>query len=145
MAAPSCCSTRPAVGAAGVPCGACQDTGEVLADPHLVARDMIVDQGWAKIYPVGPTGYFGLVDEQRGMHNFTEEKAVTMSFFTADIDGWYEALSTNDRIEMRSEKIESEDEYRAFVAYDPEGYYLEWDVFNPVPANEQLIEAIGPP
>jgi len=32
-----------AMGKAGVPCGACQDTGEVLADPHIKAREMIVE------------------------------------------------------------------------------------------------------
>jgi catechol 2,3-dioxygenase-like lactoylglutathione lyase family enzyme len=112
---------------------------------EVLGLDLIVDQGWAKIYPIGPTGYFGLVDEQRGMHSFTEDKAVTLSMFTANLDAWYDFLSNDDRIEMRSPEIEEEVPYRAFVAYDPEGYYLEWDVFNPVPDNDALLEAIRAP
>ncbi len=43
------------MGDANVPCGACQDTGEILADPHLKARDMIVEME----YP--PRGTFQTV------------------------------------------------------------------------------------
>lgn len=104
--------------------------------------DLIVDQGWAKIYPTGPTGYFGLVDETLGMHNFTETKAVTLSLITADVEGWYDYASNHASIEMRSEEISDTDRYRAFVAYDPEGYYLEWDTFKATDENAALVTAI---
>ena len=105
--------------------------------------ELIVDQGWAKVYPVGPTGYFGLVDEKRGMHNYTETKAVTLSLITSDVDGWYDYAKNNDAIAMRSEEISDSDHYRAFVAYDPEGYYLEWDIFKASPENTDLVRAIN--
>lgn len=104
--------------------------------------DLIVDQGWAKIYPVGPTGYFGLVDEKLGMHNFTETKAVTFSIITEDVDGWYEYANNSAAIEMRSEEISDTERYRAFVAYDPEGYFIEWDVFKDSAENTELVKAI---
>jgi len=109
---------------------------------EVLGFDLIVDQGWAKIYPIGPTAYFGLVDEQRGMHSFTEQKAVTLSLLTDNLDGWYAYLEKHDGIVMHSEEISDTDRYRAFVAYDPEGYYIEWDVFKDVSENRHIVSAL---
>ena len=79
------------------------------------------------------------------MHNFTEQKAVTLSLLTDDLDGWYEYLLSHEGIEMRSEEISDTDRYRAFVAYDPEGYFLEWDVFKNVPENQAIVQAVAAP
>ena len=76
------------------------------------------------------------------MHDYTEQKGVTLSLITGDIDGWYEHLSTHPGIEMRSGEVNDTDRYRAFVAYDPEGYYLEWDTFKNTVENESLTGAI---
>lgn len=110
---------------------------------EVMGFDLIVDQGWAKVYRVGPTGYFGLVDETLGMHNYTETKGVTLSLITEDIDGWFNYLNARDDVEMRHEAVVDEAPYRAFVAYDPEGYFLEWDIFNPVADNSALLDAIN--
>ncbi|MDX1480762.1 MAG: VOC family protein [Woeseiaceae bacterium] len=111
----------------------------------VLGVDMIVDQGWTKIYRIGPTGYFGLVDETRGMHSFTEEKGVTLSLITDDIDGWFDYLSGRGDIEMRHTEVQEDERYRAFVAYDPEGYYLEWDTFTDVEVNAALVDALRAP
>lgn len=107
----------------------------------VLGLEMIVDQGWTKIYQVSSTGFIGLVDETRGMHRFAEQKAVTLSFILDDLDGWYDYAAGYSLFSMRSEKVEEgpEGKYRAFVGYDPEGYYLEFDTFYPHADNTTLM------
>jgi catechol 2,3-dioxygenase-like lactoylglutathione lyase family enzyme len=60
----------------------------------VLGTRLLVDQGWAKVVPVSATGYLGFVDGTRGLHQATEEKAVTVSFFTHDVDGWFDVLKS---------------------------------------------------
>jgi catechol 2,3-dioxygenase-like lactoylglutathione lyase family enzyme len=104
-----------------------------------------VDQGWAWIYQTSPSGYIGPVDETRGMHSYTEQKAVTVSFFTDDIDGWHSYVSETGAFELREAEVHADSvgRYRAFVGYDPEGYYLEFDTFLTHELNTRLLESLG--
>ena len=103
--------------------------------------EFLVDQGWAKVLKVSETGFLGLVDEKKGMHSFTEDKAVTVSFFIEDLDGWYHYARENNLFEFRSDSIGTgpESKYREFVGYDPEGYFLEFDRFYSHELNSVLL------
>lgn len=108
-----------------------------------IGLEMVVDQGLAQIYPTSRTGYIGLVDETRGMHSYTEDKAVTVSFLTDDLDAWFEHARSG-AFELRSDTIETGNpRYRAFVGYDPEGYFLEFDTFLDHADNVDLIGSAG--
>ena len=110
---------------------------------ELLGADLMVDQGWAKVYPASATGYIGLVDGTRGLHTATEEKGVTVSFFTDDVDAWLGRARAGE-IELRTpEIVEESGRVRVFVAYDSEGYFLEWDTFLDVDGNEMLLEQLG--
>jgi len=106
---------------------------------------LIVDQGWAKIYRTSASGFIGLVDQARGMHRATETKGVTVSFLTSAIDGWFEHVRSRQVFPLRSAEVgrDSEGRYRAFVGYDPEGHYLEFDVFLEHPLNTRLLAALA--
>lgn len=118
-----------------------RDPGAALAwyEGTLDTR-LLVDQGWAKVVPVSSTGYLGFVDGSRGLHQATEEKAVTVAFFTDDVNGWLAALRGRSEVTLRTPEITDEDgRVRTFVGYDPEGYYLEWDTFLDVEGNGRLL------
>ena len=105
--------------------------------------DMIVDQGWTKIYQTSPTGFIGLVDQERGMHRSTEQKGVTLSFWTDNIDNWFAHASDTNGFALRSTEVNRNDRFHAFVGYDVEGYYLEFDHFLEHADNEELLKAVG--
>jgi len=111
---------------------------------ELFGRDIVVDQGWAKVFPVSTTGFLGFVDGERGLHSATSEKAVTVSFFTPSVEDWLVRARAVPGFSLRTEDITSDvtEEgpfVRTFVGYDPEGYFLEWDTFLDTPPNRELI------
>jgi len=110
---------------------------------RLFGIDMLVDQGWAKVYQASATGFIGLVDGARGLHQATDEKGVTLSFFTEDVETWFARVKAQG-LELRTQELTDESgKVQVFVAYDAEGYFLEWDTFLDVEGNERLLEALG--
>ncbi len=108
-----------------------------------LGSELIVDQGWAKIYPTSRTGFIGFVDGARGLHTATEQKGVTISFLTDSIEGWFDHMQQQDGFEFRTEELGDESgRVRTFVGYDPSGYFLEWDEFLDQPGNERLIQVL---
>lgn len=108
---------------------------------EVLGLRQVVDQGWAKIYEGSRTGHVGLVDERRGMNRWTETKAVNVSFLIDDIDGWFDAVKSRGLFPLRGTAVSDDDagRYRAFVGYDPEGYYMEFDLFRDHPMNKGLM------
>jgi len=111
---------------------------------NVLGLEMLIDQGWTKVYQVSTSGFIGLVDEKHGMHSFTENKGVTLSFWLQDLDGWFEYVNNNNSFKLRSLKVEEgpEGKYRAFVGYGPEGYFLEFDRFYKHDDNDRLLDLI---
>jgi hypothetical protein len=109
---------------------------------EVMGLTRVADQGWAKIYSGSESGYIGLVDERRGMHSFTEKKAVNVSFIIDDLDGWFKYVKGNNSFTLREDSVSTgpESKYRAFVGYDPEGYYFEFDTFHEHADNTLLMK-----
>jgi catechol 2,3-dioxygenase-like lactoylglutathione lyase family enzyme len=103
---------------------------------------LLVDKGFAKVYSSSPSGFIGLVDEIQGLHRFTPEKAVNVSFLTDQIDEWYTRLQAKRaKIKDQLENLESIP-VKAFVSYDPAGYYIEFDQFLEDPKNKRILELL---
>jgi len=108
----------------------------------VLGVEMVADQGWTKIYKVSDTGFIGLVDGKRGMHQFTEKKAVNVGFIIDDLKPWFEYAKENKLFELYEDELSigPETRYKAFVGFGPENYFLEFDRFYPHDDNTTLLK-----
>jgi glyoxylase-like metal-dependent hydrolase (beta-lactamase superfamily II)/catechol 2,3-dioxygenase-like lactoylglutathione lyase family enzyme len=105
---------------------------------EILGLERVLDYGFASIYRITQSSYLGVVDENRGMHRASEPKTVTLSFVTAEIDGWYEYLKSCDVPVRGPIRDATRHATRGFVAFDPEGYFLEFERFLDHPENAAL-------
>lgn len=112
---------------------------------NVFGLEMVADQGWTKIFKVSNTGFLAIVDEKRGMHSYTEKKAVNVGFIIDDLEGWYEYARDNKLFDLYEDElgVGPETRYKAFVGFCPEGYFLEFDHFYPHDDNPLLLQHLN--
>jgi predicted enzyme related to lactoylglutathione lyase len=92
---------------------------------EVMGFEMVVDQGWSKIYRIRDGAYVGLVDERHGYHRASEDKPVIVCLNVRDADAWYERLKERG-VELERQPQESERlKIKVFMLRDPEGYVIE--------------------
>jgi len=110
----------------------------------VLGFETAADYGFAKIMRVAPASYLTLVDAAEGMHTADEPKTATLAIVTDEVAGWYEYLQSRD-VPMRAELGEEDPAapHVGFVAIDPEGYFLEFERFQPHPENDRLLPMLA--
>ena len=109
----------------------------------VMGQELLVDQGFAKVYSSSGAGFIGLVDEAQGLHRFSESKAVNVAFVTPALDAWHERFQANGATIRMPLKSAEEERVRAFVGLDPAGYFLEFNWFSSAPENERILDLLG--
>ena len=92
---------------------------------NVMGFEKVIDIPLAKVFKVHGESHVGLVDGHEGYLKFKEDKPVMLSWFSDDIDGWYERLKEKGvEVEQPPEK-QSYLEMKTMLFRDPEGYLLE--------------------
>lgn len=96
---------------------------------EVLGLELVVDQGWAKIYAVAPGAFAGIVGGEKGFHRPRDENAVLVTLVVDDVPGWYEHLKKRGVSLLSEVKEVDEIQVRAFFLVDPGGYTIEIQQF----------------
>ena len=109
----------------------------------ILGFDTVADYGFAKILRLAGSSFLTLVDADYGMHTVEEPKSVTMALVSDQVEAWYDYLITAGVPIHREYDVKPGRAHDGFVALDPEGYFLEFERFNPHPENDSLLPLLS--
>jgi len=96
---------------------------------QVLGLDLVVDQGWAKIYATSGNAFIGIVAGERAFHQPRDENAVLLTLVVDDVDGWYAALKARGVNLLTGVRAMESIQVRGFLLTDPGGYALEIQQF----------------
>jgi predicted enzyme related to lactoylglutathione lyase len=108
----------------------------------VLSLQLVVDQGWCKIYQIAAGAFVGLVDAESGTHKPAHDKPVILSFVTDDLDAIHARVQDAGATIFRPLKTHESIGVRGFMALDPGGYTLEFETFLDQPRNAKMIELL---
>ena len=109
----------------------------------ILGFELVEDYGFGKLFQVASTSYLMLVDASVGRHSADEPKTVTTAFLTDELDEWWEYLTAQNVPMHRPFNVKPDQAHDGFVALDPEGYFLEFERFNPHAENVQMMPLLA--
>ena len=109
---------------------------------NILGFETVCDYGFAKIMRICSTSYITLVNVADGMHSLDEPQSTTIAMVTNEVAEWHDYLISKGVTIDRPYTVKDGSGHDGFVALDPEGYFLEFEVFNPHAENERLLPIV---
>lgn len=101
----------------------------------------------ARTYHTSTTGYFKAVEGTDGLHkpskDLSQRKGVMLSLYTDKVDAWFDVITKQENINMRTPKMVDIDNIREFSFNDPGDYAVEFNYFKATQTNRLLLETMN--
>ena len=110
---------------------------------HTLGLELVVDQGWCKIFAIAPGAFVGLVDGEHGTHKANSTKPVILGFCSDQLDEWYAHFKAENVCIFKELKQHDTIGVRGFMALDPEGHTLEFQSFTDDPRNARMLTLLA--
>ncbi len=110
---------------------------------EVLGWEPAADFGYARMLRIASDSYLTLVDAAHGRHRTDQPKSVTLALVTDELEAWQAHLKAAGLPFERELAARPGSAHDGFVVRDPEGYFLEFERFNPHPENELLLPALA--